>query len=161
MVPKTYLLSRVWAWSLVAEAVAASGFFIWAGWGGGSIPGLAGVPLRLLATLVSTASTILLRLAYVMSRQRELIHLDETGITGREPSSDLWPNAVDFRIPWEQLAAVEVVGGVMQRVQLLDRHARAHTVSLVMVAGLRGSQGRVLADDIRAAHAEWRSRTVE
>ncbi len=152
----TYLLSRFWVWSLVVEAVLASAVFINAGWGTGGPFGPNGAPLRLVATLVAVGSVVLLRLAYVMSRERLLLRIDETGVTGRRPSGDLWATAVDFHIAWDQLAAVTVSGRLAQRVELLDRHARPHTVSLLMVEGLRGGEGQVLADAIRTAHAEWR-----
>lgn len=152
---RTYLLSRIWVGSLVVEAVLACAVFINAGWGSGNLAGMSGVPLRLLATLVAVGSVLLLRLAYVMGRDRVLLRIDESGITGREPSGDLWARAVDFHIPWDQLAAVTVTGRMAQWVLLLDRHARSHTVSLLMVAGLRGGQGQVLADAIRQAHAGW------
>lgn len=152
---QTYLLSRVWVGSLVVEAVLASTVFINAGWGSGSLAGMSGVPLRLVATLVTVGSVLLLRLAFVMGRDRALLQIDESGLTGRKPSGDLWAGAVDFHIPWDQLAAVTVTGRVAQRVLLLDRHARPHTVSLLMVAGLRGGQGQVLAEVIRQAHAGW------
>ena len=137
------------------EAVLASAVFINAGWGSGSLFGVPDVPLRLLATLVAVSSVMLLRLAYVMSRDRLLLRVDETGVTGREPSGDLWATAVDFHIDWDQLAAVTVTGRLAQRVQLLDRHARSHVVSLLMVEGLRGGEGRVLADAIRSAFDDW------
>lgn len=142
-------------WGLIVEAIASGALFLGAAWGPGGLFGLSGVSLRLLATLVAIASAILLRLAYVMNQDRTLLHVDDSGITGREPSGDLWPEAVDFRIGWDQLAAVTVVGSLGQRVQLWDRHSRAHTVSLLMVEGLKGGEGEVLADEIRAAHAEW------
>ena len=137
------------------EAVLASAVFVNAGWGTGSLAGMSGVPLRLLATLIAVGSVLLLRLAYVMARERVLLRVDETGLTGREPSGDLWAHAIEFHIAWDQLAAVTVTGRLAQRVLLLDRHARPHTVSLLMVAGLRGGQGQVLADVIRSAHAGW------
>jgi hypothetical protein len=152
---QTYLLSRFWVWSLVVESVVASAVFINAGWGTGTLAGMSGVPLRLLATLVTVGSVLLLRLAYVMGRDRLLLRIDESGITGREPSGDLWAGAVDFHIAWDQLAAVTVTGRLAQRVVFLDRHARFHTVSLLMVAGLRGGQGQVLAHVVRRAHAGW------
>ncbi len=152
---QTYPLSRFWVWSLVVEAILASVIFINAGWGAGGPFGSGGIPLRLTATLVAVGSVLLLRLAYVMSRERLLIRIDASGVTGREPSGDLWAGAVDFHIPWDQLAAVTVTGRLAQRVLLIDRHARPHTVSLLMVAGLRGGEGQVLADAIRSAHAEW------
>jgi hypothetical protein len=151
-------VSRAWAGFLVAEAVGAAGLFLWAGWGSGALFGLSGVPLRLLATLVTIGSVILLRLVFVMTRHDVLLRIGEGGILGREPSGDLWPDVNEFWIPWDQLAAVEVVGSVMQRVQLLDRYARAHTVSLTMVAGFKGGEGKTLAGEIRQAHAEWRNR---
>ena len=116
---------------------------------------MSGVPLRLLATLVAVGSVLLLRLAYVMGRDRVLLQIDESGLTGREPSGDLWASAVDFRIAWDQLAGVTVTGRLAQRVVLFDRHARSHTVSLLMVAGLRGGQGQILAQAIRLAHGGW------
>ena len=161
MPTQTYWLSRFWVWSLVVEAFLASAIFINAGWGTGGILGTGGVPLRLLATLVAVGSVMLLRLAYVMNRDSLLLRIDETGITGREPSGDVWARAVDFHVAWDQLAAVTVTGRVAQRVELLDRHARSHTVSLLMVAGLRGGEGQVLADAIRSAHADWAGRASE
>ena len=152
---QTYLLSRLWLASLVVEAALASAVFINAGWGNGSLFGVPSVPLRLLATLVAVSSVLLLRLAYVMGRDRLLLRVDETGVTGREPSGDLWATAVDFHIGWDQLVAVTVTGRLAQRVQLLDRHARSHVVSLLMVDGLRGNEGRVLADAIRSAYDDW------
>lgn len=152
---QTYLVSRFWVWSLVVEAVLASAVFINAGWGAGGPFGSGGVPQRLLATLVAVGSVLLLRLAYVMSRERWLVRIDATGVTGREPSGDLWAGAVDFHIPWDQLAAVTTTGRLAQRVLLVDRHARPHTVSLLMVAGLRGGEGQVLAEAIRSAYGEW------
>jgi hypothetical protein len=93
---------------------------------------------------------------YVMTRSSELLRIDGRGVTGREPSGELWPNVSEFHIPWERLAAVEVVGKLMQRVQLIDRHAQIHSISLAMVAELKGAEAHILADEIRDAYAEWR-----
>ena len=161
MVPKTYTVSRGWAWFLVAEAVGAAGLFIWAGWGSSGLFGLTGVPLRLAATLITIGSVLVLRLVYVMTRTPELLTIDARGVTGREPSSDIWKNADEFHIPWDRLAAVEVTGRLLQRVQLIDRQAQAHSVAMSMVAGLKGGEGRTLADEIRDAYAEWRGHGAE
>jgi len=153
---KTYTVSRGWAWFLIAEAVGAAGLFIWAGWGSGALFGLGGVPLRMAATLIAIGAVLVLRLVYAMTRNPELLRIDSKGVTGREPSGDIWQNANDFHIPWDRLAAVEVTGALMQKVQLIDRSAVAHNVSLAMVAELKGGEGRVLADEIRESYAEWR-----
>jgi len=158
---KTYYLSRVWAWGLVGVAVAAGGIFIWAGWGRGSLMGLSGMPLRLGATFVAIAAVIVLRLVHVMAATPELLHFDERGIFGREPSGDLWASAIDYQVSWDQLAAVDVVGSVIQRVVLSDRHAVTHTVVITMVAGLGAADGAVLADEIRTAYAAWRGAADE
>lgn len=158
---KSYSVSRSWAGFLVAEAVGAAALFIWAGWGSGALFGLGGVPLRLAATLIGIAAVIVLRLVYVMTRSPELLRIDAQGLTGREPSGDLWQNAREFHIPWDRLAAVEVAGSLMQRVQLIDRNARVHSVSLAMVAELKGGEGRVLADEIREAYATWSGHAAE
>lgn len=159
MLTRTYLVSRFWVWGLVVEAVSAAALFVYAGWGTGSLLSLSGVPLRLLATFVAIWSAILLRLTYVMNQERLLLQIDERGVAGREPSGDLWPEAVEFRIDWDQLADVSVVGTLINRVQILDRHARAHIVNLLMVEGLKGGEGEVLAAEIRSAYAEWRGRS--
>ena len=161
MEPKTYSVSRSWAGFLVAEAVGAAVLFVWAGWGSGALLGLDGAPLRLAATLIGIAAVIVLRLVYVMTRSPELLRIDARGLTGREPSGDLWQNVNEFHIPWDRMAAVEVAGRLMQRVQLIDRNARIHSVSLAMVAEFKGGEGQVLANEIRESYAEWRGHGEE
>ena len=156
MDPKTFSVSRSWAWFVIAEAVGAAGLFIWAGWGNEALFGLSGAPLRLAATLIVIGSVLVLRFVYVMTRNSELLRIDARGVTGREPSGDIWQNANEFRIPWHRLAAVEVTGTLLQRVQLIDRNARIHSVSLAMVAEFKGGEGQVLANEIRESYAEWR-----
>ena len=161
MVPKTYEVSRGWAWFLIAEAVGAAALFVWAGWGSGALFGLTGVPLRLAATLIAVGSVLVLRLVFVMTRHPELLRIDERGVTGRELSSDIWKNATEFHIPWERLAAVEVTGRLIQRVQLVDRQAQVHSIAMAMVPGLKGGEGNLLADEIREKYAEWRGHGAE